>query len=345
MSVPDTTFDAADPHHNVHHGHHVYSLRTLVFVLCGLLFFTVLTVAVSQGEQIAAHYFGLNLPDWVNVMGAMSIATVKAMLVCMYFMGLKHDNPLNAFVLLFTLIVLGLFMLFPSIDVQNRQHIYAFGHAEVTDGGTGYGLNDAKLEGTGPSPRLSPHVNTGGPLVEFRREQAIAEIAELNPGLPAADIEGAYWLHYYDEYFEQGRHPKDTANYFHTFGFDQDHGTHDDEQAIDRNEPKSDAEHSRPRTGVTANIFDPTASLTDARALYAHVIMPGHGEHGSGGHGDHHDADHSETHDEAHADESHGDESHTDESHGETSPTDEAESHDANTEPESTSESPAEGDH
>ena len=74
------------------------------------LAFTFITVAVTWfdlGE--------LNL--WI----AMGIATVKAMLVMLYFMHLRYDSPFNAFIFATGLAFVWLFLAFVMVDKVQYQ--------------------------------------------------------------------------------------------------------------------------------------------------------------------------------------------------------------------------------
>src|SRR6056297_2110282 len=104
-NVAQLGWDPDDPHginpeHGEHH-HFIADWRMQVTVLVILLFFTFLTVAFFRVEAWAEIAFGIHLPGWVNIVGAMSIATIKGLLVAAYFMQLKYDKVLNTFVLLF----------------------------------------------------------------------------------------------------------------------------------------------------------------------------------------------------------------------------------------------------
>ena len=83
---------------------HVLPIQVLLKVWAALLFLTVLTVAVTW-----VNLGVLNL--WV----ALGIATVKAIIVAMFFMHLLYDRPFNAIVfvvaIFFTLLFLGLALL------------------------------------------------------------------------------------------------------------------------------------------------------------------------------------------------------------------------------------------
>jgi cytochrome c oxidase subunit 4 len=118
-------FDELDPHgfdkgHKHGHGHVIVGPFTLRSVLGALLFFTVLTVFLAQAEVWAQGYFHIELPWWVNVAGAMSIAVVKALLVMAFFMQLKYDNPINTVLMCFCFAALAIFLGFSGMDLFNR---------------------------------------------------------------------------------------------------------------------------------------------------------------------------------------------------------------------------------
>lgn len=78
-------------------------------ILIALLVLTVITVA-------AAYYdFG----EW-SVIVAMAIATVKASLVALYFMHLRHDKPVNVIIFLSALLFLSFLLILCLIDVKSR---------------------------------------------------------------------------------------------------------------------------------------------------------------------------------------------------------------------------------
>ncbi len=79
--------------------HHVSSPAQLLGVFVGLLVLTAATIAASEFP------FG-DFDVWV----ALGIAGVKAFLVAAYFMHLRYDKPLNAMLLIFSIIVVVLFL-------------------------------------------------------------------------------------------------------------------------------------------------------------------------------------------------------------------------------------------
>lgn len=133
-------FDELDPHgagKHTKHSHHIVSGITLVGVLGILLAFTALTVGLAQGEKWVMSYFQIELPRWVNVAVAMSIATVKATLVLMYFMLLRYSNPINTIVFLICLLAFALFLFFTGLDLSNRGNIDPVKASAIQAGGVG----------------------------------------------------------------------------------------------------------------------------------------------------------------------------------------------------------------
>jgi len=101
------------------HAHdHSSSARVYVFVLLGLLFLTAITVGAAYVN------FGSSA---INLAIAVLIATVKASLVALFFMHLRHDPPLNGIIFVTSLIFLGLFILFPAIDLGSREKVVPYG--------------------------------------------------------------------------------------------------------------------------------------------------------------------------------------------------------------------------
>jgi hypothetical protein len=73
----------------------------------------------------------------VNVAVAMSIATVKATLVLMYFMLLRYSNPINTIVFLVCLLAFALFLFFTGLDLGNRGNIDPVKASAIQAGGVG----------------------------------------------------------------------------------------------------------------------------------------------------------------------------------------------------------------
>lgn len=243
-------WDADDPHGmNPHHGEHHHFIadwRMQVSVLAILLFFTFLTVAFFRLEAWAEVAFGIHMPGWVNIAGAMSIATIKGFLVAAFFMQLKYDKLLNTFVLLFCLFGVGLFLALTMIDLGSRRLVNDFGPGEISMGGTGYGLNDAPAD-AGFSIKFSPKVNTQGmPLIYQARLSGAYSGDPHYKGLLAyredpSLNEAHFWQQFYAGHATQ-RDLLDEHDYFTQLGF----GHH---------EQPSSAQMSRARHGLTPGLF------------------------------------------------------------------------------------------
>ncbi len=95
--------------HSDHHGHHITPIPVYIKTLLGLIVLTVLTVAVS--------YFDFGK---ANIFMSLGIATAKASLVMMFFMGLKHDTNLNRAVILSSFVALAIFLWLSASDLWTR---------------------------------------------------------------------------------------------------------------------------------------------------------------------------------------------------------------------------------
>ncbi len=94
--------------HNDHdHGlAHVMPIPMLLAVGGGLLFLTAITVWVTY----------VDLGRSGNLIIAMVIATIKASMVCAYFMHLRYDKPFNALVFVSSILFVGLFITIAMLD-------------------------------------------------------------------------------------------------------------------------------------------------------------------------------------------------------------------------------------
>src|SRR5688500_5709401 len=99
----------ADAHHGPGGGHHdhVVPMWILVAVIVALMILTVVTVAVAMATP--------------NIFLAVFIATIKASLVCAFFMHLYWDKPFNTVILLISVALLGLFLWFALLDTSQYQ--------------------------------------------------------------------------------------------------------------------------------------------------------------------------------------------------------------------------------
>ena len=104
-------------HDSHNHGHHfILPTRTALTVGGILLFLTIVTVWSA----------GIDLGRW-NVPLAMAIATTKALLVCAYFMNLKHDARENSFIFGTSFLFLAIFVVLTGSDLFFRGNVYKEG--------------------------------------------------------------------------------------------------------------------------------------------------------------------------------------------------------------------------
>lgn len=96
--------------HHVHGGPKVYGA-----ILAALLILTGITVGAS--------YINFGSPT-ANVVIAVTIATIKASLVGLFFMHLKYDKASSAVIFLGSFMFLGLLLLFSFWDISSRQDPY-----------------------------------------------------------------------------------------------------------------------------------------------------------------------------------------------------------------------------
>ena len=100
-----------EPDHGGHHGvGHVVSPKILIATAAALLVLTGITVTAAKVafEEVEMHE--------LTIIVALSIALIKATLVCLFFMHLKWDRPFNAFVLVTSLALVVLFIGFALTD-------------------------------------------------------------------------------------------------------------------------------------------------------------------------------------------------------------------------------------
>jgi caa(3)-type oxidase subunit IV len=233
---------ASDDH--AHHGHVIVSQRTLLSVLGLLMFFTLLTVGLAKTEVWIQEVFRVDLPQWVNVVVALSIAAVKSTVVAAYFMQLRYDNPLNTIIAVFTIFVLAFFLGFTMIDLGARGAIYSYKGQYIVPGGTG---NVTVMEGG----ELKPIDKS---ITAYAREKAIKEIEQLR-------AEG-----------------KPLPKRLQKFADSLAHGSHGPHKFSDVHYTESGPNASRPRTGVTfAELMPPGAKPAEGHtAPHAPAAPPAH---------------------------------------------------------------------
>jgi cytochrome c oxidase subunit 4 len=98
--------------HAAHDDHEKNAPKLYLGILIILLVLTCITVAASYVQ------FGSGM---ANVAIALTIATIKASLVALFFMHLIHDRPMNSVILVMAFVFLGLFLGFDYGDVASRE--------------------------------------------------------------------------------------------------------------------------------------------------------------------------------------------------------------------------------
>jgi cytochrome c oxidase subunit 4 len=183
-----------------HHGHKIMPLLTLRAVLTVLLALTGLTVFAAVGEQWVMSTFDVVLPGWVNLVVALSIATVKGVLVLAYFMQLKYDNPINTCVFLFCMLGFFLFLGFTAIDLGNRHRVYPYKSGEIQKGGMGGIVRQTTAGAETVQGNMTSYVRTkmiekmGGDMKAFTEAEAAAHAKshakhkELEPEVSSAGM-------------------------------------------------------------------------------------------------------------------------------------------------------------
>lgn len=80
---------------------------------------TLVALLILTGLTVGAAYIDLGAG---NIVVALTIATVKATLVAMFFMHLLWDKPVNRIIAVAGFIFLGIFMMFDMIDTTSRNY-------------------------------------------------------------------------------------------------------------------------------------------------------------------------------------------------------------------------------
>lgn len=86
---------------------HVMSVKLLFVVFSLLIFLTIVTVVLAQ----------VSLGPW-EVWVSLGIASLKATLVCLYFMHLRYDRSFNGFVFFSSILFVALFLAFTLMDLN-----------------------------------------------------------------------------------------------------------------------------------------------------------------------------------------------------------------------------------
>ena len=80
---------------------------------------TLISLLILTGITVGASYINFGA---FNVVVALTIATIKATLVALFFMHLLHDKPVNGLIAAAGFIFLGLFLMFTLLDFDTREN-------------------------------------------------------------------------------------------------------------------------------------------------------------------------------------------------------------------------------
>ena len=110
-----------DHHHPSDHVPHVMPLSMYFGVTAGLIILTVLTVWTAKFmPEVILEHTKMQITPTIAILIAMFIAFLKASLVCLFFMHLKYDAPLNRLTFVSGLFFLSLFFIFTLGDTMTR---------------------------------------------------------------------------------------------------------------------------------------------------------------------------------------------------------------------------------
>jgi len=120
--------------------HPVTGPRTYAFVLVVLLVLTAVTVTAA----------GINFGPY-NTVIALIIASLKASLVALFFMNLRHDK-LSAVIFVSGLLFLAVFLIFTLFDINTRTPLFPDNLKEPVKEFPGAPLNKPIQPSTGTAP-------------------------------------------------------------------------------------------------------------------------------------------------------------------------------------------------
>jgi len=111
-----------DHHNPADHVPHVMPLRMYFAIAGALIVLTVVTVWTAKFmPELILEHTKMQITPTIAIIIAMIIAFFKAALVCLYFMHLKYDSPLNRLTFVSGLFFLSLFFIFTLGDTMTRK--------------------------------------------------------------------------------------------------------------------------------------------------------------------------------------------------------------------------------
>ena len=117
----------SEHHHDDEHGPdywvhtHISGVKLYLGILGVLLSLTAVTVAIYPDATVGELSFTLGLRlGGANLVIAMLIATVKASLVCYFFMHMQYEQKFNVVFFLGSIVFAGVFLAYTSNDTAHR---------------------------------------------------------------------------------------------------------------------------------------------------------------------------------------------------------------------------------
>lgn len=179
--------------HDDAHGHdeydvplHISPVTLYVTVLMILFGLTLLTLGAYQ----------IHLGTW-NLVVAVVIATIKATLVCLYFMHMKYEQKFNVLVFLGALVFAGVFLVYTINDTNHRAEVDEYNGAKIDPAtgmlppGSAPGLVAMHQEIRTPAPATGGDVAPASPEGAGGTEAAPPPTPPAQQGQPGAEGEGA----------------------------------------------------------------------------------------------------------------------------------------------------------
>ena len=127
-------------HEHAHGGDHVPHVLPLTAYMATWIVLLVLTILT-----VVASYFNFGAGNFII---AILIATTKACVVAAMFMHLRYDRKFHAIIFSFSLIFLGIFIMFTMYDTETRGKTDAIEHDRPVDVSTPFkqGKDELKLK-------------------------------------------------------------------------------------------------------------------------------------------------------------------------------------------------------
>ena len=136
MAHHDETLQSAEGHPLPSFSHPM-SVPVLLATFFALVFFTIVTVVVAKSLPLGSAEV------WVSL----GIASVKAVLVLLFFMHMLHDKPFNVLVFMSSLLFAGLFVALVLTDTEQYQD-------SIRDATEDVSVQDQRTQGAPFSPAI-----------------------------------------------------------------------------------------------------------------------------------------------------------------------------------------------